>query len=433
MKNILKNQKLEKYLTYYNVGAALFLEGDTSKDIFILVEGHLNILKNQKQISEITEPGDLFGEMSYLLETERTASVVASSPVKALRIPAEQIEDFFSSYPEVSGQIVQNLAGRLKETTQVVHGLREFCDQLPDAVVMTDTNNAILAWNKAAESLHGRTWQEMKGHQIGEVFQNPEEYRQFIEEVQSGQHLTERILPIQHPNGEQRFVSTSTTVLYDGHFNTAGFIFLSRNVTHIKNLEKKYQRIRNWFIPATTLIALLLLTLFIGLPSFSKGQKILDHKKTSFRDRIIKDTTMLSALLAQSENQPNDMEQNITNYLLETSPDQYGIEGILILNSQKEVTKAFVPQLPAVNESLLGSNYSGIPFQGPKHSRYSILSLYRADKAHPMGVKKTELAYALSAPDSSKGGWLIFQLKLDYLQTDFGINYDNLRKINFDL
>lgn len=432
MQNIIHNQKLEKYLECYDVGASLFLEGDTSKDIFILVEGQLNILKNQKQISEITTPGDMFGEMSYLLDTERTASVVASSPVKALRIPVDQIDDFLTHYPELTGQIVQNLAGRLKETTQVVHGLREFCDQLPDAVVMTDTSNTILAWNKAAESLHGRTWQEMKGHQIGEVFQNPEEYRQFIEEVQAGEHVTEKVLSIRHPNGEQRFVSTSTTVLYDGHFNTAGYIFLSRNVTHIKNLEKKYQRIRNWFIPAATMVAFLLAALFIGLPSFSKGMKILDHKKTTFRDKILAETAALSEFIPPSGFVAPDLEEKIKKSLLETSPKQFGIEGLLFLNGQKEVMLAFSIQPEESLGSLLGSNYSGIPFQGRKHSRYKILSLYRTDRMNPMGTKKTEIAYALSDNETNNTGWIIIQLNMDYLQKDFGINFDNLLTMKFE-
>ncbi len=84
-----------------------------------------------------------------------------------------------------------------------------------------------MAWNKAAESLHGRIWQEMKGQSISDVFKNPEEYRQFITDVQAGHHLREKVLLVRHPEGDLRYVSTSTTVIYDGHFNIAGYIFLN--------------------------------------------------------------------------------------------------------------------------------------------------------------------------------------------------------------
>ena len=70
-------------------------------------------------------------------------------------------------------------ARRLEETTQVMHGLREFNDQLPDAIIMADKDRNILSWNQAAEKLHGRTWQQMKGYPLADLYQDSRAYEQF--------------------------------------------------------------------------------------------------------------------------------------------------------------------------------------------------------------------------------------------------------------
>lgn len=432
MQNIINNPELNKYLETYTEGQAIFLEGDESKDLYFLVDGNLKLLKNKKQIGEIYKAGEMIGEMSYLIDSKRTASIIAHTEARLLRIPAELIPDFIKQYPEVSQRIIKTMAQRLKDTTQVAHGLKEFCDQLPDAVVMTDTNNKIMAWNKAAEVLHGRIWQEMKGQSISDVFQNPEEYRQFIEDVQTGRHLQEKVLLIRHPEGDNRYVSTSTTVIYDGHFNIAGYIFLSRNVTKIKKLEENYRRIKRFFIPAFLVIAVLLGLIFSGLSTFSEGIKILDHKKKSFQSRVIHDYQTLQAdLLPMLDRHDNDgVIRALKQYFKDTYPRQFAINGVLVLDPLKEVVSAYSP-LPGNDRSLIGSNYSGIKFTGPVSTTCNLLSLYRTGGKNPMGSKCTELAFKLKDKTGKLHNWLIFQLDMNYLEKEFGINNKTLLAIKF--
>ncbi|HEX9909605.1 MAG TPA: cyclic nucleotide-binding domain-containing protein, partial [Desulfatiglandales bacterium] len=69
---IIHNKDLEKYLKTYQKGDTIFREGDESQDLYLLVSGHLEILKGDKKIAEITEQGALFGELSSLLGAKRT-------------------------------------------------------------------------------------------------------------------------------------------------------------------------------------------------------------------------------------------------------------------------------------------------------------------------------------------------------------------------
>ncbi len=433
--DLLNKPEVEQYLHVYGEGESLFVEGDDSKDLYILVDGRLSIFKDKKQITVINTPGDLVGEMSYLLDSGRTATVTAQTEVKALRIPKDDINDFIRKHQDVTPQIIHNLAQRLKETTQIVHGLHEFCDQLPDAVVMTDTNHKILAWNNAAESLHGRTWQEMKGHQVSEVFQNPEEYKEFIDDIKSGRHLSEKVIAIKLPSGDTRYVSTSTNILHDGHFNIAGYIFLSRNVTKIKDMEKKYNRIRNWLIPASLMIVLLLVLLFGGLSSFSKGKKILDHKKESFISKILQDSNTLTVSLTPfiRLNDQQSTTNVIRQYFYNSSPQQFGITGILVLNHAKIVEVAYCPIKDGPIPELFGSNYSGIPFQGSAATAFRVLNLYRADSENPMGVKKTEIAFAITGSSGLIDNWIVFQLNDNFLNKEFGITSKMLTNLNFEI
>ena len=99
MSDIFNMPELEKCSEDISPGESLFLEGDETRDIYILVSGRLEVLKDNKILSEIDKPGSLVGEMSYLLETDRTATVRAINNVRVIRVPGDKVEDFFVEFP----------------------------------------------------------------------------------------------------------------------------------------------------------------------------------------------------------------------------------------------------------------------------------------------------------------------------------------------
>ena len=142
IEDILKNSSVEEYLVDFRSGETLCREGEDSQDLFILVDGEVEILKGMKPISETGEKGAIFGEISFILESKRTASVRARSHVKAIRIPKDKIDDFFIKFPILARHLLRLLARRLDARTQSLFAFKEFCDQLPDAVVATDDHIA---------------------------------------------------------------------------------------------------------------------------------------------------------------------------------------------------------------------------------------------------------------------------------------------------
>jgi len=296
--DIINQPDMQQYAKTFAPGETLFLEGDYSQDMYILVSGKLDIYKGDKKIAELADPGTTAGELSYLFGSKRTATIKALNNVEAIMVPADHIKNVLRKYPPISHEITLRLAKRLEETTKIMHGLREFNDQLPDAIIMADKERNILSWNQAAEKLHGRTWEQMKGYPLANLYEDTQEYEQFVSDVQAGNSLREKELVVKHPDGNKRFVSTSTTVLYDGHHNVEGFIFLSRDVTNIKDLEKKYKRTKRWLIPLVAFFCVAMISLFFTFPYLSRGSRILDYKKATFETRIIQDSQNLSSSIA---------------------------------------------------------------------------------------------------------------------------------------
>ena len=430
--DIINQPDMQQYAKTFAPGETLFLEGDYSQDMYILVSGKLDIYKGDKKIAELADPGTTAGELSYLFGSKRTATIKALNNVEAIMVPADHIKNVLRKYPPISHEITLRLAKRLEETTKIMHGLREFNDQLPDAIIMADKERNILSWNQAAEKLHGRTWEQMKGYPLANLYEDTQEYEQFVSDVQAGNSLREKELVVKHPDGNKRFVSTSTTVLYDGHHNVEGFIFLSRDVTNIKDLEKKYKRTKRWLIPLVAFSCVAMISLFFTFPYLSRGSRILDYKKATFETRIIQDSQNLSSSIASYLAVENftAIKGIMQIYFENENPEHFGINGLAILDRNKKVKSAYSTKTRD-KAAIIDSSYSGIKFKGDEEAAYKLLTLFRSDKEHRMGTKGVEIAYEIRQENGEITNWLIFQLKMEHLDREYGIDTKILSKLDF--
>ena len=430
--DIINQPDMQQYAKTFAPGETLFLEGDYSQDMYILVSGKLDIYKGDKKIAELADPGTTAGELSYLFGSKRTATIKALNNVEAIMVPADHIKNVLRKYPPISHEITLRLAKRLEETTKIMHGLREFNDQLPDAIIMADKERNILSWNQAAEKLHGRTWEQMKGYPLANLYEDTQEYEQFVSDVQAGNSLREKELVVKHPDGNKRFVSTSTTVLYDGHHNVEGFIFLSRDVTNIKDLEKKYKRTKRWLIPLVAFSCVAMISLFFTFPYLSRGSRILDYKKATFETRIIQDSQNLSSSIASYLAVENftAIKGIMQIYFENENPEHFGINGLAILDRNKKVKSAYSTKMRD-KAAIIDSSYSGIKFKGDEEAAYKLLTLFRSDKEHRMGTKGVEIAYEIRQENGEITNWLIFQLEMEHLDREYGIDTKILSKLVF--
>lgn len=430
--NIINNSDLDKYITSFEEGRTVFLEGDDSQDLYILVSGKLDVLKGNAKIDEVSEIGSLLGEMSFLLGTSRTATVKARSDAKTIRIPKEEITTFLAEFPEVAREITKLLAKRLDARSQILFGLKEFVDQLPDAVILTDRDLKILTWNTAAEKLYGREEYQMSCKPIEEIHEEPKVFKNFLEEVQSKYSVREMVLKIKHPEKGTRFISTSTTVLYDGHHNFQGIISIGRDVTAVKKMERRYRIARTWFIPSLILLGMLAAAVFYGYPYFSRGYQTIDIKKQDLRDYLAKDYLLLKSLLADpfAAGDRSKTSRLMKDFFEIQTAKTIPYIGLVLLNADKKVFDTYSIRKATDVTKMIGSSYAGIEFEGRERSLHRVLTLYRIDKANPMGNKGIEITFEMDK-DNHFLGWLVLQMNMDVLEQVYDIDGGGLKKFQF--
>ena len=122
MADILEYCKDRKAQTFKS-GAVLIKEGGEERQLFVLVEGQVEVLRKDTQVSYVDEPGSLFGEMSVLLDMPYSATVKALSPVKAYVI--DDAIQFLGSQSEIALELAALLARRLYYTTSYLVDLQQ--------------------------------------------------------------------------------------------------------------------------------------------------------------------------------------------------------------------------------------------------------------------------------------------------------------------
>jgi CRP/FNR family transcriptional regulator, cyclic AMP receptor protein len=93
-------------------GKELTTQGRPGREFFVLVEGNADVKKSNRRVNQLG-PGDFFGEISLVKQTPRTATVVATSPVRALVITDRSFRSLMEHQPQIQGKVMSALAARL--------------------------------------------------------------------------------------------------------------------------------------------------------------------------------------------------------------------------------------------------------------------------------------------------------------------------------
>ena len=114
-----RGRKIENFKS----GSVLIKQGGQDNKLFVLVEGQVEILREETQVSYVDEPGSIFGEMSVLLDMPYSATVKALSDVQAYVI-TDPI-GFLASKSEIALELASLLARRLYYTTSYLVDLQQ--------------------------------------------------------------------------------------------------------------------------------------------------------------------------------------------------------------------------------------------------------------------------------------------------------------------
>jgi CRP-like cAMP-binding protein len=100
----------------YKSGQVIIKEGETANGCFILLSGKAGVYKDQVMIAEINQPGFVFGEISLILNSLRTATVIALEDSHICHIRTD-LDTLINKFPTIVTKIMFNLAEELERTT----------------------------------------------------------------------------------------------------------------------------------------------------------------------------------------------------------------------------------------------------------------------------------------------------------------------------
>jgi CRP-like cAMP-binding protein len=93
--------------------------GQPGGTFYVILEGEAKVVRGGRTIDRMG-PGDFFGEISLLDGGPRTASVVADTPVAAIRIFKRSFDKVVSQEPGVASKILTVVARRLRDAERSI-------------------------------------------------------------------------------------------------------------------------------------------------------------------------------------------------------------------------------------------------------------------------------------------------------------------------
>jgi CRP/FNR family cyclic AMP-dependent transcriptional regulator len=104
-------------------GECVLDQGTHTGRLFILIEGKVAIVKDGKTVATSAQPGDIFGDISALLNIPHTTSVQAVSDSSFYIV--EDARSFLDQNPRVCIHLCELLARRLTSVTDYLVNLKQ--------------------------------------------------------------------------------------------------------------------------------------------------------------------------------------------------------------------------------------------------------------------------------------------------------------------
>ncbi len=149
-----ETNKLKEMQVSVAANHTLFKEGDASREMYILMAGKVEILKNTKRIAIVEGEGSYLGELSTLLGVPRTATVKTMSQCSFIVVGGDRVNDFFEASPVLGLKLARILADRLAKMNMGYLKLEQKAGRL--AATLTDTSHKLKNRDKQVKQLVAR-------------------------------------------------------------------------------------------------------------------------------------------------------------------------------------------------------------------------------------------------------------------------------------
>jgi CRP/FNR family transcriptional regulator, cyclic AMP receptor protein len=104
-------------------GHVLTREGRPGREFFVLIDGSVRVTTNGRKLAELSG-GDWFGEIALLTKVPRTATVTATSPVRALVVTDRAFRRLVETMPSIALKVLASVGERLGHDAEARPGER---------------------------------------------------------------------------------------------------------------------------------------------------------------------------------------------------------------------------------------------------------------------------------------------------------------------
>jgi len=96
----------------FDAGRTLIQEGARGREFIVVIEGSVEVRKEGRKLPKRGDDS-FFGELALLTDAPRSATVTATSPVRALVIVDHSFRRLLSASPTIQMKVLRSLAERL--------------------------------------------------------------------------------------------------------------------------------------------------------------------------------------------------------------------------------------------------------------------------------------------------------------------------------
>ena len=109
-------------LVRYSDGAEIVVEGERGKELFFLYKGGAAVKKakllfGKKGVARL-KPGDFFGEVSFLVQAPRSATVAAEGKTEVFRLAPGEFQALLEKHPDIASHLEETARRRMQKLSE---------------------------------------------------------------------------------------------------------------------------------------------------------------------------------------------------------------------------------------------------------------------------------------------------------------------------
>jgi CRP/FNR family transcriptional regulator, cyclic AMP receptor protein len=147
----------EQHVRFFDQGAVIFKENDDGNEMFILIQGVVEIRKStgmsSSKILTTLQKGDMFGEMAIIEKQPRSASAIAVQPTRVLVLNEKLYDNLIGTNPDFARKMNKVLSERIRRADAIIQN------------IMT-TNRQNQLWTGLMQYAQEKGVATFKGHRV---------------------------------------------------------------------------------------------------------------------------------------------------------------------------------------------------------------------------------------------------------------------------